>query len=144
MEWIPALLWAGMIFSASTDLGSVRHTSRIIGPVLHWLFPGISDHAVHVVQVGIRKAAHATEYALLALLLWRALSRRTGPSPQAWTARWAWQAWSLATLYAMSDEFHQWFHPSREASVRDVMIDSTGAALGLWLLHRWGRHRRWW
>lgn len=142
--WLPVLLWAGMIFSASTDLGSMQHTSRIIGPVLHWLFPDISDEAVHWVQLGVRKASHATEYAIFAILIWRALRPSAAAATRPWAPRRAWQAWLLATGYAVTDEFHQWFNPNREASVRDVLIDSAGAALGVLLVHLWGRFRRWW
>lgn len=142
--WLPVLLWAGVIFSASTDLGSVKHTSRIIGPVLRWLVPGISEEAVGLVQLSVRKASHAIEYAILAFMVWRARFQRSASVPRPWASGIAWQAWSAATVYAMTDEFHQWFNPSREASVRDVMIDSAGAALGVWLVHRWGRFRRWW
>jgi len=47
-------------------------------------------------------------------------------------------------LYAGTDEFHQRFVPSRQASGWDVLLDSTGAAmglLGLWALGCW---RKWW
>ena len=38
--WWPALLWAAMIFVASTDFFSSEHTSRIIEPILRWFLPG--------------------------------------------------------------------------------------------------------
>ena len=38
---------------------------------------------------------------------------------------------ALVALYAASDEIHQAFVPSRDASVRDVLLDTTGGALGL-------------
>ena len=66
----------------------------------------------------LRKCAHATEYAILALLLLRA------------TGSFAW-AWSLAVVYAASDEIHQTFVPGRHGSPVDVAIDAAGAALGL-------------
>ncbi len=141
---LPVLLWASLIFSASTDLGSASHTSRFIGPVLRWLFPGIADTAVQKLKLGIRKSAHATEYAVFAVLVWRARFRPGRENRLPWSNKLAWQAWAAATFYAMTDEYHQSFSPSREGSVRDVLIDSLGAAMGLWLVHRWGRFRRWW
>jgi len=142
--WLPVLLWAGLIFSASTDLGSIRHTSRFIGPTLRWLFPGISDDAVHRVQIGIRKSGHAGEYAILAGLVWRARYRPGESRRRDWSGAIAWQAWGAAAAYAISDEYHQSFYPSREGSVRDVMIDSAGAAAGMGLIYLWGRVRKWW
>ena len=142
--WLPVLLWAILIFSASTDLGSANHTSRFIGPALRWLFPGIAETTAQQIQLGIRKSAHATEYAVFAVLVWRACFRPGRSNWLPWSNKLAWQAWAAATFYAMTDEYHQSFNPSREASVRDVLIDSMGAALGLFLIHRWGRFRRWW
>jgi len=46
--------------------------------------------------------------------------------------------------YAASDEFHQLFVPSREASVLDVLIDTAGAVFALLLIWFIGRWRRRW
>ncbi len=40
------------------------------------------------------------------------------------------RAWALASLFALSDEFHQSFVPGRYPSLADVGIDSFGALLG--------------
>jgi VanZ family protein len=37
----------------------------------------------------------------------------------------------FAALYAATDETHQIFVPGRNASVRDVLLDTFGAGLGL-------------
>ncbi len=142
--WVPVLIWASLIFSASTDLGSVHHTSRIIGPTLRWLFPGITDASIGLVQTFIRKSGHATEYAVLTLLFWRARYQPKAAARRPWSHRLAGQAWFAAVVYAASDEFHQSFYPSREASVRDVGIDSAGAAAGLLLLYAFGCWRTCW
>lgn len=42
-------------------------------------------------------------------------------------------AWGCATLYAATDEFHQLFVPGRAGLFTDVLIDATGAAIGLLL-----------
>ena len=39
-------------------------------------------------------------------------------------------AWITGTLYAAGDEFHQMFTGGRSPQVRDVCIDSSGAAVG--------------
>ena len=135
-----------IIFSASSDSGSSGHTSRIIGPLLRWLKPDISETAVRRIVYAVRKTAHVTEYAILALLVWRAWRNRARTSsipPNPWRWSDAFVAVAFAALYAGSDEIHQLFVPSRDASFGDVMLDTTGAALGLlalWGLGRW-RHR---
>src|SRR6476469_7571457 len=72
--WMPVLAWMIVIFAASTDLGSAEHTSRFLIPFLHWLDPQISLATVIRIQLWIRKVAHLTEYAVLAMLLLRAVS----------------------------------------------------------------------
>ncbi len=72
--------------------------------------------------------AHALGYAVFALtLVWGASSgwaNRLTPTG-------VMGVWTIAFLYAVSDEFHQSFVPGRQASVGDVAADSAGAFLGL-------------
>lgn len=137
-----------LIFFASGDAGSTRHTSRIIGPILRWLNPAITDEGIRQVQLVIRKGGHLTGYAVLSVLIWRAQRQaaatageagEASPHPPGWNAKHAAFAWTLATLYAVSDELHQSFVPSRQAQWTDVLIDATGAALGLALARAWAR-----
>ena len=131
-----------LIFGFSTQAGSTRHTSRIIGPLLRWINPNVTDATINQVQYVIRKGAHMTEYAILAALLWRARRQPVRGDTRPWQWSEAGFALSLAIAFAASDEFHQSFVPSREGRVGDVFIDSAGAALGvgsLWLVGRWRR-----
>jgi VanZ family protein len=140
--WLPVLLWMAAIFTASTDLGSTQHTSRIIGPFLRFFWSTVPDRIVDEVQTIARKAGHMSGYAGLAILIWRA--RQRGVFTQPWTMRSALIVEAICLLYAMSDEFHQSFVPTREASVRDVLIDGCGAALALFAIWLIGRRRRRW
>lgn len=104
-EWGPVLAWAGLIFwfSAQPNL-------RVA-----------SDDSLDLV---VRKAGHMFVFGVLAVLFWRALAEaaiRFAPL----------LAWILASLYAVTDEFHQGFTGGRHASPVDVSIDSLGALLGL-------------
>ncbi len=133
-----------LIFSVSADTESFQHSSRIIAPILRALFPGISEHTVYIVVLLARKCAHLTEYAILAFLFWRARWRPSWRAPRPWSRREAIYAILFVALYASTDEFHQLFVPTRQGSVHDVLIDTTGAALGmiaLWGLWKW-RERR--
>ena len=133
-----------LIFAGSSDILSAPHTSRFLVPALKWLIPNISDTALHDVQVFIRKCGHLSEYALLGLLLWRARRQPVVHDTRPWfwpDARWAICA---AALYAATDEFHQYFVATRQASVWDVCIDTLGATLGIMLLWRLGRWRKQW
>jgi VanZ family protein len=142
--WLPVLVWMWIIFTASSDRHSYQHSSRIIEPIVRWLFPHVSDDAVHVVVMIARKCAHLTEYAVLALLLGRALRKPPEPNAPSW--RWSEAGFILAlvALCAASDEIHQTFVPSRQGCVADVLLDTTGAALALLSLWAVGRWRKRW
>jgi len=127
--WMPAIVWMAVIFLGSTDMLSAAHTSRFLVPFLRWLDPQISLAALNAIQFGIRKLAHLTEYAILAALLWRAL--RGGTRWQAKMSILLFLTWIACAIFAASDEFHQSFVPSRTSSPIDVMIDVTGALIGL-------------
>ena len=142
--WLPVAAWMAFIFAGSTDAFSFGQTSRFIGPCLRWLWPGLPDAAVESAVFWIRKAAHVTEYAVLAALWWRALRRPVRRDPRPWSWLLAGQALLGPALWAAADEIHQATTATRGASVRDVALDAAGAALGLLLLWRvraWRRGR---
>jgi VanZ family protein len=141
---MPVIVWMVLIFSGSSDQGSFQHSSRIIGPLLHWLVPNLSHEARENIIFAVRKCAHLTEYAVLALLVWRARRKPVRSDPRPWEWSVAAAALWVAVLYAATDEFHQTFVPSREGCLRDVFIDSTGAIAGLTLLWLLGRWRKIW
>ena len=142
-RWLPILLWMGVIFLASTDIGSAAHTGSIVLGFLRWISSGqLSLARMEEIHFLIRKTAHLTEYAILGALLWRAFSApaledtRTSPFVRKWSVA---AAIVVSALYASSDEYHQSFVPGRTASPRDVLIDTVGATLGvtaIYLLNR--------
>ncbi|MGA9876053.1 MAG: VanZ family protein, partial [Solirubrobacteraceae bacterium] len=141
--WLPVLIWMAVIFAASSDTHSYEHSSRLLVPVLHWLFPHISDKAVDLDVFIARKCAHLTEYAVFALLVWRALNFSKNNLPP-----WSWPKAGgtllIVFLYAASDEIHQIFVPTRTARIHDVVIDTIGGAIGLFALWLVGRLRKRW
>ena len=139
------LIWAALIFAGSGDLLSEGRTSRLIGPVLRWFKPDLSEAAVRQLQGIIRKGGHVTEYGVLALLCLRAVTRnsRLVPPVRSWAT--AGGVLAICALYALSDEIHQSFIPSRHGSAIDVLIDVLGAGSGLvlaWLNALWQRSMR--
>lgn len=133
----PLVAWMAVIFFASTDVFSASHSGQLIGPLLQWLFPNISEGQISTIHSLIRKAGHLTEYAILGLLAARAFYDSAHAGLR---RRWFEVALSLVVLYAFSDEFHQSFTPLRTASVYDSLIDITGGLAAL-LFYFW-RHNR--
>jgi VanZ family protein len=136
--WGPALVWAVIIFTASTDTFSSDHTSRIILPLIRWLVPGISAANLELAHHFVRKVAHFTEYFIFFLLLYRGLRGIRG----GWHLSWALFAWFIAGAYSVLDEIHQSFVASRGASAWDSLLDSTGALVALVVVFLFYRLRR--
>ena len=135
-RWLPVVVWAAAISLFSTGWFSGERTGQLILPVLAALFPWANPDQLHAIHAVMRKAAHFLEYFLLSILLYRAL--RGG---HRWDMRAAVMAITLAGLYAVGDEFHQWFVPGRTAAASDCLIDVSGAAAGQGLVAVW-RGRR--
>lgn len=135
----PLLLWMAFIFFASTAQLSASNTSRIIRPLLIWLFPDISEETLAFVHFIVRKLAHLTEYAILGLLAARAFMTS---SRRGLRRRWFLWAGLLVIIYALSDELHQRFVPARTGSIYDSMIDIIGGFIALSLLAAWRRMKK--
>jgi VanZ family protein len=140
-RYAPLVLWMCLIFFASTGELSASNTSLIVRPLLLWLFPDISEARIDLAHFLVRKAAHFTEYAILALLAARALS---GSFHDALRRRWFYVSLLLIIIYALTDEFHQSFVPSRTASIYDSLVDIAGGLTALvWFARRRRKKRGW-
>jgi VanZ family protein len=137
MAWLPALCWAVVIFSLSTDAFSADHTGRILRPILFWLMPHLTEQTFEVIHIFVRKAAHFTEYFIFCLLLYRGI--RGGQ--RGWRWPWALAALFIAAGYSALDEIHQAFVASRTASPYDSLLDSMGATFAVAALFLWFRSR---
>lgn len=134
----PLLAWLLFIFFASTDSFSAENSSRYFRPLLRWIMGEVAEARIAFWHGMMRKAAHFSEYALLALLAGRSFAT----SSKNWLRRnWFWWATLLVVGYALLDEYHQSFVPTRTASVYDSMIDTAGGVT-LLLLYAWWRRRR--
>ena len=74
----------------------------------------------------VRKVAHFTEYTVFGLSL--GLTANAYFGTKWWISL---SSWGFGVLYAATDEYHQTFVPGRYGSVKDVIIDSMGLALGV-------------
>jgi VanZ family protein len=102
--WCPVVLWCGVIYTFSS-------------------IPNLRIEALGFWDLVLRKVAHAVEFAILAILLQRAMypGQRT---MNFWPL-------FLTFVYAVSDEYHQYFVPGRYTAATDVLIDTVGGVLGL-------------
>lgn len=139
---ILVIFWMTVIFLMSNQpaeesshvSGSV--TYRVVSSanmVFHWnLSEKDKLDRADAIQFPVRKCAHMSEYAILAILLLLHLFSYKGLSKQ----RRSWYlAWLLTVIYASTDEFHQIFIRGRSGRTIDVCIDATGALIGLLVIY---------
>lgn len=153
------ILWMVLIFSFSARPAEISsEDSRSVGLLIGELFiPGFEEQPAEMqnkfaekVDHPIRKAAHASEYAVLGLLT--AGAYMSGGAAAAGNANDKKKAdirnskkrtsisrgilipWVITTAYAATDEMHQLFVPGRSGQVSDVLLDSAGAMAGLAVL----------
>ena len=132
-RYLPLVAWLVFISYASSASFNASNTSRIIGPLVLWLFPETNTETLATIHFITRKIAHFTEYAILGFLAARAF--RTSPRP-AISRRWFLISAALIIVYALIDEYHQSFVPSRTASVFDSFIDMAGGLTALIVLRK--------
>ena len=104
-NWFLFFLWAGLIFFLSHQ-------------------PDLSSGLPKIWDFVLAKSAHFLEYVLLTFLLIQALKEHQLTKKKILIL-----AVILAMGYAFSDEYHQSFILGRNASLRDVLIDSSGVLL---------------
>jgi VanZ family protein len=135
----PLVAWACFVLFASSSSFSASNTSRIIRPLLLWLFPDITEASLASAHFLVRKAAHFSEYAVLALLAARAF--RTSQRERL-RRRWWLAAFALVACVALLDEYHQSFLPARTGTVYDSLLDMAGGAAALACAALWLSLRR--
>jgi VanZ family protein len=128
--YLGPMLWMGLMFLFSTDVGSMDNTNAFLAPFIKIFAPEISRKNLVLTLIAIRKLAHVVEYAILSILWLYALKQ----GKPGWSWRAALNTLAICVVYAGLDEFHQGFVLSRTGSLQDVGIDSFGAILGqaLW------------
>lgn len=134
-SWIPTALIMIMIFafSAKPAVNSNESSLKIVNNIIH-IYQTVTNTEITADQRTklesklnfiVRKAAHFSEYSLLAfsiafhLTVWGKKGKRRYLFPI-----------MISFLYAATDEYHQIFVPGRSGMFTDVLIDTSGAAFG--------------
>jgi VanZ family protein len=123
---IPLFVLTLVLFLGTSFFGA-DHTSLVLVPLIKAIAPGASPHDVKLAHLLVRKLAHMTEYAALALSWFVTLAGNPARTPR----RAAWLALAVCIACAILDETHQSFVPTRTASALDVVIDGVAALLAL-------------
>jgi VanZ family protein len=136
LAWTGVLCWGALIWILGGDSFSFFETSDAIFPWLDWLTGDLDYRTRYRILVAIRNAAHFIEYAILALLTFRAAllaARKTQFATAGWIALF------IVTSLASADEARQAFSPVRTGSPYDILLDVSGgliAVIGVLIISR--------
>lgn len=125
----------GMIFSFSHDTGdqSSKKSDAVILQVSSFFgFSSLSKtrNFLDIFVVPVRKSAHFLIYFILGILLFSFLREFSNCLGKLFIL-----SIFLSFLYACSDEIHQLFVPGRSGRIFDVLLDTAGATLGIFLFY---------
>lgn len=126
-SWVMVVLWAAFIFFMSAHTGADLDTGTgLVADLKRWLTAAaapVFGPDTDLVSV----AGHFAEYLVLGALLFHALWR-SAPQQRRWLLVIA--AVGIASLYGVTDEFHQSFVPGRLCDPVDWLTDTLGATVG--------------
>lgn len=139
LSFLPAILMMYLIYSFSAQTGEVSGalsyevSYQIVETKNEVLNENKTEtelaYSASSIEFYVRKAAHMTEYCILAIAI-------SFPF-YVYGVRGIWLillAGAVCVGFAGLDEYHQSFVNGRGPSVRDVCIDSSGAAIGILLV----------
>ncbi len=121
--WVAVVGWIGVIFFSSTSTAS-RWCESAFGALSEFLLSGIprDSSSFGMIHLIADKGLHVTLFAVLAVLLFRALV-----NPQGKVVR----ILSFGLVVGCCSEYLQSFFPDRDPAVRDVLINVAGTGLGV-------------
>ena len=120
ISWILVVVCMGFIFSLSAQNGeeSSDLSGSFVMAILEWLKLDVDEGL-------LRTCAHCLEFMGLSLLIFNATyatwEKKITPLI----------AFAGTVLYAITDEIHQIFVPGRAFQISDILVDSTGALIGI-------------
>lgn len=126
VAWIAVIYW----FSSQAMQETTQQTYDVLvrlGLATQTELIRSTDPSIVFLKYLIRKGAHLGLFAVLGSLTTFAIhnfSQRRG-------LRLIVPAWLLASLLGVADEIHQHFVPGRTMAVSDMLLDATGALLGV-------------
>lgn len=129
VSWLMVFIWMGVIFHFSSQVSTTSNNlslgvTEIVVKAIHKVAPKLRLD-VDTLNHMIRKNAHFFNYLILGLFVMNAFRHHKEVKASIVLAL------ILCALYAVSDEVHQIFVPGRGPQVKDVLIDTSGAMIGI-------------
>jgi len=125
-KWLLVIGWMILIFCFSNQPGNESNkNNEFVVNIFNLLGINLNSVLGELTNFIIRKAAHFTEYFILAWLVFNAVKDDLSSNKDIIISV------LVVFLYACTDEFHQSFVPGRACMFRDVMIDTSGGAFAM-------------
>lgn len=130
--WMLLIVWFSAQPADQSKIMSGRVTTVLVDLVTSVLPVAQSGHEqkllVHQMHNLIRKAAHAANYFILGCLAYQAFYLNIRIRRSGWLVA---GAIAFCILFASLDELHQTYVPGRSGELRDVLLDSASALVGI-------------
>ena len=125
IKWLLFILWLVIIFLFSNQPYSGASTHNIIEKIIPILK---NSNWINIINFSIRKIAHITEYFILCILTMLLLKEYTKNERIIIVS-----SILFCFFYACTDEIHQSFILGRSSKFTDVLIDTIGVLLYLFI-----------
>lgn len=127
ISWSLVILWMAVVYSFSAESGETSggKSQKITKSIQFIIDKTPLKGKVQWTDFATRKTGHVSEYLILTLLVYNALTQNGFKKRNRILL-----ALLVPLVYASLDEFHQSFVAGRGPSVRDVLIDGVGILLG--------------
>ena len=133
---ILVVLWMAFIFNMSSEDGNQSSSTSgqtienvlSVVPEFEKQPEEVKKDVISNLQFVVRKSAHFIGYMILGILVFIFIYQFEDINKKFIIS------WIICIIYAASDEIHQLFVPGRSGQVRDVLIDSAGSFLGIFLM----------
>lgn len=129
--WILFLGWISFIFYMSNQPAVISdQQSGFVIDLIKAMGIDIGSKFGELTNFAVRKAAHVSEYCVLAFISYNLVRCYTDKKNHARI-----YCILIVFLYACTDEIHQLFVPGRSGMFRDVLIDTSGAVIAVVVLY---------
>jgi len=133
-SWFLVFIWLVVIFYLSAQpAADSSNLSKKVTKVIIEIIPldnevSTTENLIAKLEPSIRKLGHFSEYFVLGLLVANAF-RVSG----VFGLKGFIFSLLFCILYAVSDEFHQYFVPGRSTEFKDIVMDTIGSFVGIGL-----------
>lgn len=145
ISFILVIAWMGLIyfFSSMDNIKSNKNSSSVVSEVINTIDKVTNanketikrhnnESYMNDMNTIFRKVCHAITYLILAIFVFNFIMRIMKNKVLVYNII----SLLITIIYAISDEYHQTFVSGRTGQVIDILIDTGGAIIGLFIINK--------